>query len=118
VHILKTNVALDLLRRQLLAFLRLGVNLWDGIEQLDDIAARTLRRRDIRHEHEDIASLDSTEGRALEKRKDETPTCDNEEGSATYHEADIESEDTCLAVGDENGTIPEDKGNDEEDHSL
>lgn len=96
MHILELDVSLYVLRH--IALLRLGVDLGDRLEQVRDLRRRSLSGRDIGHEGEDVAGLDSTE-----------------DGG---HEADEEVEGAELLEGDEARAVPESEGDDEEGEAL
>jgi hypothetical protein len=67
VDIFEFDVTFGGRRIDLLARLRLRVDVGDGIKQLDDIGACTLRRGHVGHEGEDISGLNGTKCGGLAK---------------------------------------------------
>jgi hypothetical protein len=68
MNVLQTDMSLDVTMIGLLAFIRLGVDLWDGVEQLDDIGPCSFGGGDVGYEGEYISGIDSSESGTLSEQ--------------------------------------------------
>ena len=65
MDVLQTDMSLHRPMIELLAFIRLSVNLWDGIEQPDDVRAGSFGGGDVGDEGEYISGVDSSKSGTL-----------------------------------------------------
>lgn len=116
MDILEANMALYLLSTDHFPFTGLSIDLWHRVKQFDDIRSGAFGGGNIRNKLEGVSGLDSAECRTLLGHSQ--PYNGYMSRQITHNEADEELEYRGLAMGNEDGPIPEYQRNNKECQSL